>query len=65
MHNYCVYLLNEQKKISKVTWVRGDSLDEVIAQVSSELQETTCEIWDGTHCLATVASPSSPRHPAG
>lgn len=65
MHDYRVYLLDRQRKIRKATWVQSASLEEAIAQLSSELPETTCEIWDGPRFLATVVPQPSQQYRAG
>jgi hypothetical protein len=54
MHDYRVYLLDKQQKISNATWVKCDSLEEAIEQVATRTPETTYEIWDGPRRLATV-----------
>ena len=54
MHDYRVYQLDEQHKIRKARWVHCDSLDQAVVQVSTEMPEITCEIWDGPRLLATV-----------
>jgi len=54
MPDYRVYLLPEQFKIRKATWVQSDTLDGAMLKVSAELPGVTCEIWEGAHCLVTV-----------
>ena len=54
MHDYRVYLLDEQDKIRKARWVHCDSLGQAVVQVSTEMSEITCEIWDGPRLLAPL-----------
>lgn len=61
MHDYRVYLLDEQQKICKATWVQCDSLDQAIERVSADLPDSTCEIWEGSRCLAMVEPRSTTR----
>lgn len=53
MHDYRVYLLDGQRKIVWARWVHCDDLDQAVVQVSSEMPDTACEIWDGPRLLAT------------
>ena len=62
MHDYRVYLLDKQQKISNATWVKCDSLERAIEHVATRTPETTCEIWDGHRRLATVEPQPAGRH---
>ena len=54
IHDYRVYLLNDDDRIVKATWVQTDTLDSAIAQASTELPNAPLEIWEGPRCLAKV-----------
>jgi len=54
MHDYRVYLLDDDDSIVKATWVQTETLAEAIGQVTSELPDTPLEIWEGAKRLAKV-----------
>jgi hypothetical protein len=62
MHDYRVYLLDTQQKISRTTWVRCGSLEEAIEEVVTQAPLTTCEVWDGPRRLATVEPQPAGRY---
>jgi hypothetical protein len=56
MHEYRVYLLDQNDKIQRAEWVLTDTLEAAVEQVTTEFQGKACEIWEGTRCVARVAT---------
>jgi hypothetical protein len=56
MHDYRVYLLNDDGRIVRAMWVQSDSLDQAMQRVAAEVPDHNCEIWEGQHCLAKVGA---------
>ena len=54
MHNYRVYCLGRDGKISRAHWYPAESLEPVIELVREKHKGVDCEIWEGAKCLAKV-----------
>ena len=54
MHDYKVYCLDQQGKISSANRIQAETLEAAIAQVRDTHPGNPCEIWDGPKCLAKV-----------
>jgi hypothetical protein len=54
MHEYRVYLLNDEDKIAGALWVEADSLDAAIVNAIDETSGARCEIWEGTRLLTKI-----------
>ena len=58
MHDYRVYCLGRDGKISNAHWYQAESLEPMIELVRENHKGVDCEIWEGTQCLAKVPAVS-------
>ena len=54
MHDYRVYCVDKNGKITTASWIEADSVEHAVEIVRDTHKGVDCEIWDGTKCLAKV-----------